>query len=168
MHLPKTPLVIGLLAALPLAVLAQGWTPPPADETEPPVLRAPETEGRSAPDSSAEDAFDLIERGAGLLLNEMLRQAEPHLNDMSRNFGEAMDTLGPLVGDLAKQVDDMGNYDAPERLENGDIIIRRKADAPPPPPPGETLRRFTIPRSQPKPPDAAKPPVSPDQPQIEL
>ena len=30
-------------------------------------------------------------------------------------------------------MDDAKNYQAPERLENGDILIRRRADAPPPP-----------------------------------
>ena len=52
---------------------------------------------------------------------------------------------------------------APERLENGDVLIRRKADAPPPPPLGESLGG---------PGDAAPAlpdiPINPDQPEIPL
>lgn len=177
----KTTLVVTLLASA--AAFAQVWSPPQAEPEDPPILRAPESDGRSAPPLTTppattppmtEDGFDLMERGAALLLNEMMRQAEPHLNDMRRDFGQAIDTLGPLVGDLTRQIDDMRNYDTPERLPNGDIIIRRKAEAPPPPPPGETLRRFTIPRGTPKaapPAPAPTPgPATPDPalPQIEL
>lgn len=165
MRLLKTSLLMAVFAALPAVAPAQTWTPPPA-EPAPPAQTDPER----APEGSADDGFDLIERGAGLLLNQLLRQAESHLDDMGRSFGEAMDTLGPLVGDLAAQVDDMRNYEKPERLANGDILIRRKAEAPPPPPPGEVLRRFTIPRPTPdaKPEATPGPDITSPQPQIEL
>jgi putative sigma-54 modulation protein len=39
------------------------------------------------------------------------------------------------IDKLMAMVDDITNYQAPEMLENGDIIIRRKPDAPPVQPP---------------------------------
>ena len=38
--------------------------------------------------------------------------------------------MGPAFATLLSQVDDLRYYQAPEILDNGDIIIRRKPDAP--------------------------------------
>jgi hypothetical protein len=46
-----------------------------------------------------------------------------------------MKDLEPMARELAALLGDVRNYDPPERLPNGDIIIRRKPGAPPPPPP---------------------------------
>ena len=40
--------------------------------------------------------------------------------------------LTPMLESLREKVDDLSNYEAPEVLPNGDIIIRRKPDAPAP------------------------------------
>ena len=42
--------------------------------------------------------------------------------------------ISPALRELGGLVDDIENYQRPERLPNGDIILRRRADAPPPPP----------------------------------
>ncbi|TJZ94008.1 AAA+ family ATPase [Paracoccus gahaiensis] len=90
--------------------------------------------------------------------------AEGPTNDPTGDLAGALRRMGPALRDLATQVDDIRNYQAPERLPNGDILIRRREDAPPPPPLGETLR--------PDPeagPDGADPDLTdPDQPQIAL
>ena len=76
---------------------------------------------------------------------------------------QAQALAAAVKADLAVLVDDLANYAMPQRLENGDVLIRRKADAPPPPPlgglPGD--------RDAPSPalPDI---PVDPDQPEIQL
>jgi hypothetical protein len=71
----------------------------------------------------------LIDRGMRLLFEGLMQDVEPALEDMA----EAMQSLQPMARQLADLIGDVQYYDAPQRLENGDIIIRRKADAPPPP-----------------------------------
>lgn len=114
------------LSALPRAAVAQDdapWTPPPA---EPEIQDQP-------PADAPQDGFSLIERGAGMLLREMLSEVEPELNQMGRDFSDSVRQFAPVMKDLAAQVDDLRNYEPPERLANGDILIRRKPGAPPPP-----------------------------------
>jgi hypothetical protein len=38
--------------------------------------------------------------------------------------------IGPAMSQMLALIDDIRNYDAPEVLPNGDIIIRRNEDAP--------------------------------------
>ena len=46
--------------------------------------------------------------------------------------------LTPMLESLRDKIDDLSNYEKPEVLPNGDIIIRRKPDKPTPlPPPAE-------------------------------
>lgn len=143
-------------AAVPFAVAQTqpdiGWTPPPAD------IPAPD-------ETTPEEGVDLIERGAGILLRDLMDRIGPQLNQLTEDMSGAMEQLGPAVGDLARLVDDMRNYDAPQRLENGDILIRRKAGAPPPPAVGDGLRPFTETDKEPSTPLV---PVDPFQPQTEL
>ena len=55
----------------------------------------------------------------------MLDQARPLLRD----------EIAPVIARLAELIDDLSSYELPERLPNGDIIIRRSPDAPPLPTP---------------------------------
>lgn len=89
----------------------------------------------SASDKS--EGLSLIERGAQIFLRGLMKDLEPALEDfrtMAEAFGPQMQALllemGPKLEALANQIDDIRNYDAPELLPNGDIIIRRKTDAP--------------------------------------
>lgn len=77
-----------------------------------------------------EEGLSLMERGFRQLFDGLAQEMEPALGEMA----EAMKELQPMARQLADLIGDARNYEAPERLENGDIIIRRKADAPPPPP----------------------------------
>ena len=43
-----------------------------------------------------------------------------------------MDEMGPAMIELMDEVKDWSAYEAPEILENGDIIIRRKPQEPAP------------------------------------
>lgn len=63
------------------------------------------------------------------LFDGLIQEMEPALGEMA----DAMKELEPMVKQLADLIGDVRHYEQPERLENGDIIIRRKADAPPPP-----------------------------------
>ncbi|MEQ8898510.1 MAG: hypothetical protein RID23_15595 [Roseovarius sp.] len=75
----------------------------------------------------------LMEEGARMFLEGVLRGMEPALRDLEgmaeelepslREFAREM---GPAFADLLGKVDDLSNYEMPEMLPNGDIIIRRK------------------------------------------
>ncbi|MEO1139336.1 MAG: hypothetical protein AAFW87_07760 [Pseudomonadota bacterium] len=91
----------------------------------------------AAPATSQDDEEDsgtsLMERGAQLFLEGIMREMEPALDDLqglAENMQPALrqfvDEMGPAFADLLGQIDDLSNYHAPEMLPNGDIIIRRK------------------------------------------
>lgn len=144
-------ILVAALAAAP--ALAQVYEPPKADE---------------APKDSP--AGDSLESGIENFLNNLLGQAQPHLDRLGQDLGDTLGAVGPVFKDIGKLMDDVGNYQAPERLENGDILIRRRADAPPPPPVGDALREMLRPapeddpRLNPAPalPDAPRPLPDPD------
>ncbi|OOY22564.1 hypothetical protein BMI91_18005 [Thioclava sediminum] len=110
----KQPLVI----ALSLALLA---TPVSAQE-----------EGGDA-GGDVDRGLSLLQEGAQSLFRGLMGEMKPQLDEMQKGLGEAAAQLGPKLRQFLALVDDMSNYGAPERLPNGDIIMRRNADAPPPP-----------------------------------
>ncbi|MFV0490358.1 MAG: AAA+ family ATPase [Pseudorhodobacter sp.] len=88
------------------------------------------------PQEDAEGETSMMEEGFNLLLRGLLQEMEPALDEM----GRAMREIEPLARQLSTLLGDVRNYEAPERLPNGDILIRRKPDAPPPPvPEGEVI-----------------------------
>ena len=110
--------------------------------------------------------FGLPDNDTGLLdgfLNDFITRAQPHLEGLARDMGGLMEEYRPAMEELSRLMDDIGNYEMPpERLSNGDILIRRKADAPPPPPLDDLPGR--APRTDPDPAS----PLAPDRNQIEL
>lgn len=90
-----------------------------------------------SPAPEVEEGFSLMEEGAKLLLKGLMSEMEPALDEMGKALSEmepALKDLQPKMLELLALVDDLTNYQAPERLQNGDILIRRKPDAPAPPP----------------------------------
>ncbi len=92
---------------------------------------------QETPDTDVQEGFDLMEQGARLLMRGLLDEVEPAISDlresfeqMGPTFTEFAQSVGPALFDLLNQVDDFRNYEAPEFLPNGDIIIRRRPDAP--------------------------------------
>ncbi|MCC5975364.1 MAG: hypothetical protein JJT81_15120 [Rubellimicrobium sp.] len=86
--------------------------------------------------------LDLLQEGAGLLLRGLMQEIEPRLNelgaladDMAREIEPSLralsEEMGPALAELLSRIDSIRHYEAPEFLENGDILIRRRADAPP-------------------------------------
>lgn len=58
---------------------------------------------------------------------EELRKGLEELSEGTQQFFESwVDELGPLLNSLRDKIDDLGEYEPPEVLPNGDIIIRRK------------------------------------------
>ena len=131
----------------------------------------------SAQDKAPEDdGLSLIQRGIMTLMQNVMREIGPDLDRIGRDMSDSLSRFAPALDDLSVLIDDIGNYTAPERLKNGDIIIRRKPGAPPPPPIGQDLRDLARPPAHPDParPDPALPeddiPTArdPSQPEIAL
>lgn len=107
---------------IPITVVALLAAPLQAQTTEPPT----EDEG-----------FSLMQRGAELFFEGILGEMEPAIEDF-RAFAEMaephlralLSEMGPALMQVLDRIDDIANYEAPEILDNGDIIIRRKPEAP--------------------------------------
>jgi hypothetical protein len=77
---------------------------------------------QDAPQGDVDQGLSLLEQGAQMLLRGMMSEMEPALNDMAKALQEAE----PMLRDMLAMVDDLANYHPPERMPNGDIILRRK------------------------------------------
>jgi hypothetical protein len=75
--------------------------------------------------NEGERGISLMQQGAELLLNHMMSKVEPSLQDMA----EALRQAQPKITEILAMIDDIRNYHAPEKLPNGDIILRRKTPA---------------------------------------
>lgn len=92
-----------------------------------PVLHAQEE------DAPPRDGPSLIEEGARMFFEGLMQEAQPAMEgmkEMAERLGpqlrEFAQEMGPALADILKDVEDLSVYEPPERLPNGDIIIRRK------------------------------------------
>ena len=88
--------------------------------------------GLAASPGLAQEAAEepgLMERGISMFFEGLMGEVAPELDKMQQAFQDMQPQLEKMV-DL---MGDVRHYEMPERLPNGDILIRRKADAPPPP-----------------------------------
>ena len=88
----------------------------------PAVAQTPVPDART---DTLDQGLGLIERGAQMLLDHMMDRVEPSLKDMT----DALKQAQPKIMEIMAMIDDLANYHAPERLPNGDIILRRKTPA---------------------------------------
>lgn len=116
---------LALAAALVALVLGVGLR---AEEPVPESV-PPKVEGQG----EIGEGSDLVEQGMKLLFRGILSEMGTSLDEMQEGLAEAGRELGPALRDLMALIDDVKNYEAPERLPNGDVILRRKPGAPPPP-----------------------------------
>ena len=149
--LKKSLVALTISAALALPVLAQDWQMP--RDSDPPMGDAPG--GQQKPLGDFESELD----GA---MNDLFNRLHPHLNALGDELANTMNDFAPALNEISGLIDDIGNYARPERLENGDIIIRRRADAPPPPPLSELQR--LLPGGEGTPPEGKPPSDDPWQP----
>ncbi|MEO0566984.1 MAG: hypothetical protein AAF066_04580 [Pseudomonadota bacterium] len=80
-----------------------------------------------------EDGLGLMERGARMLLEGLMKEIDPALDDLKEfsdniqpGLREFIDGMGPAFVELLGQIEDLSAYHPPEILPNGDIIIRKK------------------------------------------
>ncbi|MEJ6394015.1 AAA+ family ATPase [Gymnodinialimonas sp. 2305UL16-5] len=74
------------------------------------------------------DGLDRLGEGMGLILEGLMEEMRPMLEE-ARPYFE--DEVLPFLDRMGELMDDLSSYELPERLPNGDIIIRRSEDAPP-------------------------------------
>lgn len=79
-----------------------------------------------APRGDVGQGIDLMGEGARLLLRGLMDEVEPAL----RGLGQDIAALRPVLEDIARMIGDARNYQPPEMLPNGDIIIRRRVPVP--------------------------------------
>lgn len=75
----------------------------------------------------------LMERGAQMFFEGIMREMEPALEDleglaeeMGPELHRFVQEMGPAFAELLSQIEDLSAYHPPEMLPNGDIILRRK------------------------------------------
>lgn len=84
------------------------------------------------PAPPAEEGWSLMERGARMLFDGLITKLEPTLDEMGRalsNIEPALRDMQPALRDLITLLGDIRYYHRPEKLPNGDILIRRKTAA---------------------------------------
>jgi hypothetical protein len=93
-------------------------------------VQAQETPAPPPPpaDGGVEEGVDLLQRGMRSILDGLFTEMQPAIEDMSR----ALTEMKPMADQLFRLIDDIGNYEAPVVLDNGDILIKRKPAAPAP------------------------------------
>ena len=97
------------------------------------ILMAPPVQAQEAPpppsaDGGVEAGVALLPRGFQSILEGLFTEMQPAIDEM----GRALTEMKPMADQLFKLIDDIGNYEAPVVLDNGDILIRRKPAAPEP------------------------------------
>lgn len=80
-----------------------------------------------------EEGMSLIERGTQLMMRGLLKEMEPRLEEledivrgMEPQLRDLVIEMEPILEGLGAIMDDLDAYHPPERMPNGDIIIRRK------------------------------------------
>ncbi|MEY8880987.1 hypothetical protein [Donghicola sp. XS_ASV15] len=113
----KQTLIVATLMLLPFSALAQDQSV--ADPAEP------------------ESGFERMQRGFGMIFDGLREEVDPtveSLKDKAREMAPEMRdwvmAMGPALRDLADKIGDLNDYHAPEKLPNGDIILRRKEPMP--------------------------------------
>lgn len=71
-----------------------------------------------------------MSKGMQQFLDGMMKEIMPLMDGMKESMNDALPRLRQLLG----MIGDFQNYEAPEMLPNGDIIIRRKTPLKPAPP----------------------------------
>ncbi|SDE44970.1 hypothetical protein [Limimaricola pyoseonensis] len=90
------------------------------------------------PETEESEGFGLMQEGADLFFEGLLGEMEPAIEDFRGFAAKAgphlralLSEMGPALMAVLDRIDDIANYEPPEILPNGDIIIRRRPEAPP-------------------------------------
>ena len=79
----------------------------------------------------------LLEEGADLFLRGLIQEVAPPLQELAGIGQEVLpifralaEEFGPALSEVASQIDSIAYYEPPVIAPNGDIVLRRRADAP--------------------------------------
>jgi len=89
----------------------------------PPAATPAVAQDRPAPEGDMGEGIDLLGEGLRLFLKGLGDEMEPTLRDLAEQ-------AQPVLRQLMELIDDIDAYEMPEKLPNGDIIIRRKTPPP--------------------------------------
>lgn len=73
------------------------------------------------------EGLGLLGEGTRMILEGLMEEMRPMLEEARPYFEEE---VLPFLNRMGELMDDVTSYELPERLPNGDIIIRRSPDAP--------------------------------------
>ncbi|WP_092810969.1 hypothetical protein [Roseivivax marinus] len=84
-----------------------------------------------------DEGRSLMEQGAEMFFRGLMSEMEPALQEL-REFADGVEPalrdfvveMGPALRELLEEVEDWSAYHPPERLPNGDIILRRREPLP--------------------------------------
>jgi len=113
------------------AVLALALLPPSAP------ARAQDAAPPGAESDSLGEGMDLLGRGAELFLRGLMEEIGPELRRIEPELRDLSDEMGTMMARLLALIDELDAYHPPERLPNGDIILRRKTPEEAPRPPSD-------------------------------
>lgn len=87
--------------------------------------------------AAAQEEPSLLEEGANLMLRGLLEEVAPPLQELAGIANEYLpafelfaNEMGPAIAEVVSQIDSIAYYERPVIEANGDIVIRRRADAP--------------------------------------
>jgi hypothetical protein len=87
----------------------------------------------AAQEADKENGLTLMERGAQMFFEGIMREMEPAMKDLEGLAGRMgpelkrfVDEMGPGFAELIEKIDDFSAYHPPEMRPNGDIILRKK------------------------------------------
>ncbi|MBY4893186.1 hypothetical protein A8B78_19440 [Jannaschia sp. EhC01] len=78
-------------------------------------------------DSELSEGLGLLGEGTRMILEGLMEEMRPMMEEVRPYFE---DEVLPFLNRMGELMDDVSSYELPERLPNGDIIIRRSPDAP--------------------------------------
>ncbi|WP_127557367.1 AAA+ family ATPase [Nioella ostreopsis] len=84
------------------------------------ALATPAAAQDSGEDSNLREGWGLLSEGSRLILEGLAEEMRPFVDEH----------LLPMIAELGALIDDVAMYELPERLPNGDIIIRRRVSEP--------------------------------------
>ena len=84
------------------------------------TLATPVAAQEAGEDSNLREGWGLLSEGSRLILEGLAEEMRPFVDEH----------LLPMIAELGALIDDVAMYELPERLRNGDIIIRRRVDEP--------------------------------------
>jgi hypothetical protein len=82
-------------------------------------------------------AIILVMAASGVTAQESERDFEPLTRGIEKLLRDLFSEVEPALRELRETIDNLDEYEAPEMLPNGDIIIRRKTPLEPPSEPDE-------------------------------